>query len=443
MLDVLAREGGVSEQQIQQARRQPLGIVARGSRRKNDFPAYMALVKRQLLEDYGDEALRSEGLRVFTNFDPQVQRHLEQSLDSKLALIERDYRLDKGQLQVASLVVRVGTAEVIAVAGDRQAGYAGFNRALDAYRPVGSTIKPAVYLAALENVKNYTLATPIDDSPVVVRSENGEEWRPRNFSRESHGRVMLYQALAQSYNQAAARLGMTVGIPAVADVIERLGYRGEINQVPSLMLGAMAMSPFQVAELYHTLAAGGFHSQLRAIRTVYTADNVPLKRYPYQVQQVFSPEVMHLMQYALQVVMREGTGKSAYQRLPSELLLAGKTGTSNDQRDSWFAGFSGSYLNVVWLGRDDNGKMPLTGGTGALPVWIDIMAGLNHQSLAFEKPEAIQYHWVDSEGLLSSRYCQGAHYLPFIDGSEPTRKGACTATAPQRAIEWLKGKLGW
>ena len=443
VLDVLARDGDLSPQRIAEARKQPLGVVPKDRRRKNDFPSYLSLVKRQLQKDYGDDVLRSEGLRVFTNFDPHVQRSLERTLVNRLGAIERDYRLSTDTLQVASLVVQVGTAEVVAMVGDRKPGYAGFNRALDASRPVGSTIKPAVYLAALQDPDKFTLATLIDDSPLVVRSDTGEEWRPRNFSRESHGEVPLYQALAYSYNQAAARLGMMVGIPVVAEAVTRLGYAETVQEVPSLMLGAVTMSPFQVAEQYHTLAAGGFHSPLRAIRAVYDANNVPLKRYPYAVEQRFSPQLMHLMQYALQVVMREGTGKSAYQKLPQTLSLAGKTGTSNDQRDSWFAGYSGSYLNVVWVGRDDNGKMPLTGGTAALPIWTDVMSELEHQPLAFEQPEGVSYQWVDSQGKLSSRYCAGARYLPFIAGSEPREKGRCQATKAEQVIDWLRDKLGW
>ena len=444
VLDILAREGEVAEAVIARAKRQPLAIADKGSRRKNDFPAYLGLVKRQLRVDYDDDELRSDGLRIFTNFDPQVQRRLEQSLERNLSSLERGYKVPEGQLQAASVVVQVGTGEVVALTGDRQAGYAGFNRALDAYRPVGSTIKPAVYLAALES-GDYTLASLIDDSPVVVRSGEGEEWRPRNFSRESHGQVPLYQALAQSYNQAAARLGMMVGIPAVADTIKNLGYSQDIEEVPSLMLGSIEMSPLQVAELYHTIAAGGFYTRLRSIRAVYTADNVPLKRYHYEVEQRFSPEVIHLVQYALQVVMREGTGKTAYRQLPEDIMLAGKTGTTNDQRDSWFAGFSGSYLNVVWLGRDDNGKMPLTGGTGALPVWSNIMAGLDHQPMAFSKPEGVEYVWVDQQGLLSAQRCEGVRYLPFVAGSEPRQNAQCSDSdnAPAKIVDWLKRVLNW
>ncbi len=444
VLEIMAREGVISSAEAGTAKRKPLGLKSGDGGRKNVFPAYLDLVKRQLRHDYDEDDLRTEGLRIFTNFDPQVQQHLEKTVRQRVENLESGYRMEKGQLQAASVVVQVGSGEVVALLGDREPGYAGFNRALDASRPIGSTAKPAVYLAALEQPRRYTLATLVDDSPLVVALPSGDEWQPQNFSRQSHGRVPLYEALAQSYNQAAARVGLDVGIAAMIDTLQRLGYGGSLPEVPSLSLGVAEMSPLDVAEMYHTIAAGGFYTPLRAIRSVYTVDNTPLRRYSYATEQRFDSGTMHLMQYALQVVMREGTGKTAYERLPESLRLAGKTGTTNDQRDSWFAGFSGSYLNVVWLGRDDNGKMPLTGGTGALRVWTDLMSGLNHQSLAFRRPEDVSYLWIEPEtGLLSAERCAGAHYVPFIKGSEPGEYGACSSRGAGKVVDWLKEVFGW
>ena len=444
VLDVLAREGVAEQSSVDAAKRKPLGLVKTRKKGKKEFPGYLDLVKRQLREDYDEDDLRTEGLRIFTNFDPQVQRHLEASLTKRVGALEGAYKIEKDQLQAASVVVHVGTGEVVALVGDRQPGYAGFNRALDARRPVGSTIKPAVYLAALERPERYTLASLLDDRSKVIVTPDGQEWQPRNFSRESHGLVPLYEALAQSYNQAAAWLGMEVGIPAIIETIERMGFRDSLPEVPSLILGTAEMSPFQVAGIYHTIAANGFHVPLRAIRSVYTVENTPLKRYSYQVEQRFDPATMHLLQYAMQASMREGTGRRAYLKLPEDIRLAGKTGTTNDQRDSWFAGFSGSYLNVVWLGKDDNGKMPLTGGTGALRVWTDFMAGMEHQSLAFSRPDDVQYHWIEpGSGLLSAERCTGARYVPFVGGSEPEERGACSNRGPARVVDWLKDVIGW
>lgn len=446
VLRLMAEQGVIDSAQAQRAQQKPLGVVAaqngRGGRWQ--YPAFLELVKRRLREQYDEDDLQNEGLRIFTHFDPQVQRMLEGKMASRVANLESGYRIESGKLQGAAVIVRVGSGEVVAMAGDRQAGYAGFNRALDARRQIGSTVKPAVYLAALEQSSRYTLASLVDDSPLSVSGANGNVWEPRNFGRESHGQVPLYQALGQSYNQAAARLGLDIGVGKVVNVLNRLGYQESLPELPSLLLGAVSMSPVEVAQLYHTIAANGFYTQLRAIDSVFTASNTPLQRYPFKGEQRFDPKTMHLLHYAMQVVLREGTGKSAYRRLPESLVLAGKTGTTNDQRDSWFAGFSGNYLSVVWMGRDDNGKTPLTGGTGALQLWTDVMAGLDNRSMVFHQPDGVSYHWVEPyTGLLSREGCEGARYLPFVDGSEPQQYSSCRPASFDGVIDWFKDKFGW
>ena len=445
VLDVMEREGVITKAEATTAKRKPLDVVPpRPGGGRWQYPAYLDLVKRQLREDYDHADLQTEGLRIFTNFDPQVQRKLESRVSARIENLESGYRIEKGKLQTASVIVRVGSGEVVAIAGDRQAGYAGFNRALDAKRPMGSTIKPAVYMTALEKPAAYTLATMVEDTPISVSTDTGDLWQPRNFERESHGAVPLYEGLGYSYNQATARVGMDVGLPAIMDTIRRLGYDKPLPELPSLILGAVEMSPLEVAQLYHTIATNGFYSPLRSISSVFTAKNIPLKRYPFKAEQRFDPALMHLINYGLQVVLREGTGKSAYKRLPENLVLAGKTGTTNDQRDSWFAGFSGNYLSVVWMGRDDNGKTPLTGGTGALRLWIDVMAELENRSVIFRQPDGIKYHWVETEtGLLSQKGCAGARYLPFVVGSEPKGKSRCSPASIENVVDWLKDVLGW
>ena len=439
VIHLLAEQGLINNVEAGRARKQALDIAEGPGGHTNPFPAYLDLVKRQLRQDYDDEDLRGGGLRVFTHFDPQVQRNLEQASTKSLALIERQKGLQGKPVEVGSLVVRVGTAEVLALVGGREARFAGFNRALDIRRPIGSTIKPVVYLTALEQAKRYTLLSPISDAAVIIPAEHGETWRPQNFDRKSHGEVPLYQALGQSYNLATARLGMALGLDRVAETLRRLGYEGSLAQVPAMTLGAVSMSPFDVAGLYHTIAAGGFYSPLASIHSVYSAENQPLKRYPYRVERRFDAGAIHLLQYAMQVVMREGTGRSAYRYLGGDIAVAGKTGTSNDQRDSWFSGFGDDYLAVVWLGRDDNATMPFTGSSGALSLWSQLMSDLRVRSLAFTRPDDITYHWVDPRlGLLSEEGCEGARYMPFIAGSEPKASAGCKRKPGSKVLDWFK-----
>ncbi len=442
VIRLLAEQSLIDNAVANRASQQTLDISARPGTRTNPFPAYLDLVKRQLRQDYDEDDLRNGGLRVFTHFNPQIQRKLEAVLSINLTAMERQKSLSGKPLETASLVVRMRTAEVLALVGGREASFAGFNRALDARRPIGSTIKPVVYLTALEQPDNYTLISPISDAAVAIPAEHGETWRPQNFDHKSHGEVPLYEALGKSYNLATARLGMTLGLDRVAATLRRLGYEGPLPQVPALLLGAVSMSPFDVATIYHTIAAGGFYSPLASIHSVYSADNQPLKHYAYSLESRFETGSIHLLQYAMQVVMREGTGRSAYHYLSEDIAVAGKTGTSNDQRDSWFSGFSDDYLAVVWLGRDDNGKMPFTGSSGALQLWSQLMADLNVRPLAFTRPENITYHWVDSKlGLLSEEGCEGARYLPFTEGSEPLASTSCQPRRASKLIDWFKNLL--
>ncbi len=178
--------------------------------------------------------------------------------------------------------------------------------------------------------------------------------------------------------------------------------------------------------MYQTIALAGFQAPLRAIREVLDAKGKPLTQYSLKIQQQFAPDSMHILQYAMQATMREGTGRRAYWQLPRSFAVAGKTGTSSDQRDSWFAGFAGDYLAVAWLGTDDNAETPLTGSSGALTVWSDLFAHISRQPLNFVRPEGIVYAWTDADsGELSAAHCEGARYMPYIAGTEPLNAAPC------------------
>lgn len=390
-------------------------------------PAFMDLVRRQLQRDYSDEDLRSEGLRIFTTLDPRVQQETEQAISRQLQRL--DQRLDNNDadtpLQGAAVVVNIDDGELLAVVGGRDPRFAGFNRALDAQRPVGSLIKPAIYLTALAR-EDYSLSTLLDDSPLTIEQDNGEVWAPENFDRENHGQVPLFQALAQSYNLSTARLGLAIGVPAVIDTLHALGVKQEIAAYPSLLLGAVNLSPLTVAQMYHTLAAGGFRTPLRAIRAVLTADGRPLQRYPLSVEQTIAATPVFLVNAALQEAARHGTGHGIYAQLPADKVVAGKTGSSDDLRDSWFAGFSADRLATVWVGRDDNESTGLTGAGGALRVWSEIMSASDVRSRDEIAPQGIEWVWVDTRtGLRIDEDCASARRLPFVEGTSPREWAKC------------------
>ncbi len=439
VIDLLAAQNVVTPDQAAAAKKMPLGVTKRGSLADSSYPAFLDLVKRQLRQDYRDEDLTEEGLRIFTSFDPILQQKAEGALNSTLKGLSGRKGVD--QVEAAMVVTNPESGEIQAMIGSRQPRFAGFNRALDAIRPIGSLIKPAVYLTALERPSQYTLTSWLVDEPFSVKGQDGQVWRPQNYDRKAHGTIYLYQGLANSYNLSTAKLGLELGVPTVLKTLERLGVSRDWPAYPSMLLGAGALSPIEVATMYQTLANGGFNTPLRGIRSVLTAEGEPLKRYPFQIQQRFDPGAIYLVQNAMQRVMREGTGRSVYSQLPASLNLAGKTGTSNDSRDSWFAGFSQDLLAVVWLGRDDNGSTPLTGATGALQVWTGFMRKADPLPLNMPLPDNVVQAWVDANsGQGSDSSCPNAVQMPYIRGSEPPPGAACGVQAPvDEVMDWVRG----
>ncbi len=434
VLQVMLDQGIIERAEYQKARNEALGLVTPEAGTSKTFPAFLDLVRRQLLRDYNEADLIGEGLRIFTTLDPQVQWALQKALDRRIKpLLEQ-----QPELQGAGLVTHSSNGEVLALAGGRQAGYAGFNRALDIQRQIGSLIKPAIYLTALEQPQRYNLATLLDDSPLQYE-QSGKLWSPQNYDQRYHGQVMLYQALAHSYNVASARLGLELGVPRVVDTLRRLGLEKPLNPYPSLFLGATDMSLLQVTRLYLGFASGGFQLPLRSIREVLDAAGKPLQRYDLSVRRVIDPAPAFLISTALQKVVAEGTARALTQRFPPSLGLAGKTGTTNDLRDSWFAGYDGDKLGVVWIGRDDNQPMGLTGARGAMQVWADLYseAGATPQQLL--KPETVTWHGVDAaSGGLADTGCDDTVQLPFVEAGALPPPAPC---AGQRLPDWLPGWL--
>ncbi|BFM14160.1 penicillin-binding protein 1B [Maricurvus nonylphenolicus] len=447
VVEVMLDQGLISGRQAKQAQTAGLGVVPYQRRKLNNNPAYMDLVRRQLRQDYSDEVLSNEGLQIFTAFSSRAQRAAEKALQQRLKKLEAGYQLKADSLQGSIVITDVGTGELLALVGDRNPQFAGFNRAIDAYRPIGSLVKPVVYLAALES-ENYHWASSISDAPVTVEGGDGSLWQPRNFSRESHGQVPMIEGLMNSYNQATARLGMLVGLDKVQALMVRLGgddllRERSVDEVvpayPAMLLGASSLSPLQVSAIYHSLANDGVRVPLRAIRAVTDAEGKLLSRYQLAIEPVVNQDKNYLLQYGLQAVLQQGTAKRVYQTLPNTMALAGKTGTTNQQRDSWFAGFSDDHLAVVWVGRDDNGQTPLTGASGALPVWIDVFSALPSKGFRPQASENIVARWVNREsGLLSDEGCENVVLLPFEKHNMPRQRSQCVRAAGS-TWDWFKG----
>lgn len=440
VLDLMAAEGVITEEAEAAAKRQPIGVVDRLSRESAYYASFLDLVRRQLARDYDADDLEAAGLRIYTTLDPATQALAEWTLATEIDRLEPN----RPPLEGAVVVTSPHNAEVRAVVGSRLTGFDGFNRALSASRPVGSLIKPVVYLAALESGR-HSLASLIEDAPIEVTLDNGQIWSPTNFDEDSHGTVTAIRALAESMNQATVRLGLDTGLPEIVDLLGRLGLEDLPAAYPSMLLGAFEMTPLEVTQIYNSLANGGFRMPLRAVRSVVDIDGNTLRRYPIDIEQTVAAGDIYELNQALVQVMRLGTGKTAARRLPDTLVTAGKTGTSDGFRDSWFAGFSNDHLVVAWIGNDDNLTTGLTGGTGASQVFAGIMSELETRSWSAPTPSGYSASWIDFEtGLETDADCPMAVRLSLDGGDRPPRATSCgsdRARLGSRIRSWLRGAL--
>jgi len=443
VLQTLAEQDVIGADDADIAARLPLGISTGNATLSRYQPAYMDLVRRELAADYPLEDLETRGMRVFTSLDPRAQALAERDLAAGLAGLSAPDTATTAALEGAVVVAHYHTGEVVAMVGGREVEFDGFNRALAAKRPAGSLIKPVAYLAALQT-GNYTLASTLDDEPVEVKLDNGDVWAPKNFGDTSHGEVPLIRALAESYNHATVRLGMEVGVDAVAGLLQALGLPERPPPHPSLLLGAVETTPFEIAEVYASLANEGFRIPLRAVRSVIDADGEPLRRYPLDLVPAADPAAVQQVNAALAQVIERGTARSARAELPTDLVAAGKTGTSGDFRDSWFAGFTNEYLAVVWVGRDDNMPTGFTGASGALRIWAPLIGGLpRNASYTPSVAQGLELAWLDYEtGLSTYRGCGDAVLVPLPQDQKPPRLAGCgpgLKELGERVRGWLEG----
>ena len=439
VLKVARDEGALSSADYDKFSARPLEVVPRGASALYAFPAFIDLVRRQLARDYPPEVLSDEGLHIHSTLDVLAQLASEGAL--KEHLDHRDPKQVK-KLNGAVVVVAPAQGDVLALVSNRDSRQAGFNRALDAQRPMGSLAKPAVILSAVEQPKTYSLASLVEDGPIQVKLPNGSVWAPQNFDKKARGAMPMVDVLALSRNQATARLGLDVGLDKVADTMKTLGVTRNIPLYPSILLGSLELTPFEVAMMYQPLATGGFSTRLRSITDVLDKDGKPLARYPVSTDEVVEAGPAFLTQWAMQQVVEEGTARAARAALPSDLKVAGKTGTSDDFRDAWFAGFSANHLAVVWVGRDDNKNAGITGSSGALPVWANLMGKLPQRSLSQNPPPSVEWVWMNEDGRrVSAEGCGNARRYPMLAASIPEDSDGCgTVKQTGKGIKgWFKG----
>lgn len=423
VLATMHEQGVLSQADAASARAASLDVITRPSWTSAKYPAFLDLVRRQLLRDYSMTDLQEEGLRIFTTLDTAIHRQAQHHAGEKLAELQRMADAKNGPLQMAAVIVRTGTGDILSLIGGSDENLGEFNRALEARRPIGSLIKPFIYLAALSAPERWHFLSPLEDQPLTLKLKNGVIWSPDNYDNTSHGTVFLYEALQHSYNQATVRLGLQVGIDKIIATLRQAGINRDIADYPSLLLGALEMTPLEVAQLYQTIANGGFQAPLNSISAVLDRDNVPLRRYGLKVKQALDPAPVFLVSQILASVVNGGTARALKAGFGDRLPLAGKTGTTNDLRDSWFVGFGDNLLAAAWLGYDNNRPTPFTGATGALQLWAAMLRDAGIQPVNFIAPEDIK--WLTRQGGLFTGDCPDLPRLPYISSHEPSNSAGC------------------
>lgn len=424
VLDIFQYTDLLSANEVKSVKSRPLGVIAKPRSGGSRYPAFVDLVRRQLKRDYRASDLSSEGLRIFTTLAPAEQEYAQLAVSKGLDdLKQRGLPAD---LQAALVLADVASGEVRALVGDRVDSRNYFNRALDARRQIGSVIKPLVYLLALEHADDYNLITTVKDEPISLRQPGGSLWTPENYDLKSHGELALMDALIHSYNQATVQVGLNIGVANLIRKIKQLGVNAEIPAVPATLLGAVELTPIEVTQMYQSLAAGGYSVPLRSVTAVQTPHGETLSRYPLRLMPLEHRDAVALLNFVLTRVVEEGTASNLHTMLGSDTSIAGKTGTTNERRDSWFVGYSRDRLAVSWVGLDDNRPAGVTGSNAAMRVWARLFRQLSYEAVDLRMPDGANFVWVDKhEQALTDPTCEDAQQIPFIEGTEPKARTKC------------------
>ncbi len=359
--------GVINAAQHQKATHLPLGL-SKSRQLKTDFDDYMDVVKRQIKKQFSLQDLKSNGLRIFTSMDPFVQYKTTQTAKKTSDWLSDD-------VESAILVSGAKNGELLAVTGSKSAR-SHYNRALLAKRQIGSLIKPLVYLAGLELLSGFNLDETLQDEPLQVTTADNKTWQPNNWDRQSLGAISAATALIQSRNQATVDLGLRINLNRFIAFLKQLGLQVQRNNHPALFLGAIELTPFEVQHLFGIFASRGANQYINSIRYVTDQNNQILSRSQQSMNHDLAVGNIDTINWAMHQITIEGTAKKLTHAFELAGPMFGKTGTTNDGKDSWFAGFTHDYLVTVWVGRDDNKPTPYSGSNGALILWGHLFKNL-------------------------------------------------------------------
>ncbi|HFS8116176.1 TPA: bifunctional glycosyl transferase/transpeptidase [Enterobacter hormaechei] len=395
VLRLLQQQQVIDQELYDMLSARPLGVQPRGGV-ISPQPAFMQMVRQELQSKLGDKVKDLSGVKIFTTFDSVAQDAAEKAAVEGIPALKKQRKLS--DLETAMVVVDRNTGEVRAMVGGAEPQFAGYNRAMQARRSIGSLAKPATYLTALSQPNLYRLNTWIADAPISLRQPNGQVWSPQNDDRQFSGQVMLVDALTRSMNVPTVNLGMALGLPAITDTWQKLGVpKEQLHPVPAMILGALNLTPIEVAQAFQTIASGGNRAPLSALRSVIAEDGSVLYQSFPQAERAVPAQAAYMTLWTMQQVVQRGTGRQLGAKYPG-LHLAGKTGTTNNNVDTWFAGIDGREVVITWVGRDNNQPTKLYGASGAMSIYQRYLANQSPVPLNLVAPEDIVDMGVDASG---------------------------------------------
>ena len=444
VLKLMLEHKMIGDELYQLLSQRPLGVQQKGQISRK-YPSFIQTLQADLRRELGEHKISSLlGARIFTTMDLKQQAQAENSVVNTVSQLQ--LKTKNPYLEGAMIVADYRVGEIRAVVGGLQTQYAGFNRALMAKRQIGSLVKPSIYLTALLNPEQFRLNTPINNQPITINVKGSPPWQPRNYDKKYSGSVMLMDALARSLNIPTVNIGMKVGLSKVIDTQKAMGWDNvEIPKVPAMLLGAYTISPYDVTKLYQTIANQGGRIELSTVDTIADRQGNIIYQHDKTAKQVVPQEAAFQTLFAMQQTVERGTARSL-QNDYADLRLAGKTGTTNDARDTWFVGIDGKNISTVWLGRDDNGETKLTGASGALQIYKDYLSHTYIEKLKLNKPANMKWVGITQHG---SWDCDSNRVIPvwvnngqnFCGGTSnaspsPATPPAETEIAPRQESVW-------
>lgn len=396
VLKLMLEHKMIGDELYQLLSQRPLGVQKKGQISRK-YPAFIQTLQADLRRELGEHKISSLlGARIFSTMDLKQQAQAENAVVNTVSQLQ--LKTKNPHLEGAMIITDYRTGEIRAVVGGLQTQYAGFNRALMAKRQIGSLVKPSIYLTALSNPEQFRLNTPINNQPITINVKGNPPWQPRNYDKKYSGSVMLMDALARSLNIPTVNIGMKVGLSKVIDTQKAMGWDNvEIPKVPAMLLGSYTISPYDVTKLYQTLANQGRRIALTTVDSIADRQGNLIFQHDKSAKQVVPQEAAFQTLFAMQQTVERGTARSL-QKDYADLHLAGKTGTTNESRDTWFVGIDGKNISTVWLGRDDNGETKLTGASGALQIYKDYLNRTNIEKLTITPPTTVKWVGINQYG---------------------------------------------